>query len=68
MNDYGKFMTYMDMDDTLTNYAMKDVELTGRLHDMMRDLVTEYDNVSMDDWFEDEPIVEKKIPEFNFVK
>jgi hypothetical protein len=68
MNDYGKFMTYMDMDDTLTNYSMKDVELTGRLHDMMRDLVTEYDNVSMDDWFEDEPLVEKKIPEFNFVK
>jgi hypothetical protein len=59
MNDYGKFITYMDM-----NYSMEDVELNN----MMRDLVTEYDNVSMDDWFEDEPLVEKKIPEFNFVK
>ena len=59
MNDYGKFITYMDM-----NYSMEDVELNN----MMRDLVTDYDNVSMDDWFEDEPLVEKKIPEFNFVK
>jgi|TARA_R110002126_G_scaffold241668_1_gene385045 hypothetical protein len=59
MDDYGKFITYMDM-----NYSISDVEL----NDMMRDLVTEYDNVSMDDWFEDEPLVEKKIPEFNFVK
>lgn len=68
MNDYGKYMTYLDMDDTLMNYSIKDIELTGRLHEFMKDLITDYDNVTMDDWFEDEPIVEKKIPEFNFVK
>ena len=67
MNDYGKFITYMDM-----NYSMEDVELNNMIKywekRTMRDLVTEYDNVSMDDWFEDEPLVEKKIPEINFVK
>ena len=58
----------MDIDDTLINYSIKDVELTNRLHEVLGDLLTEYNNVTMDDWFEDEPIVEKKIPEFNFVK
>lgn len=62
MNDYGKFMTYFD--ETM-NYKL---DVSEDYFDIMRNLVTEYDNVSMDDWFEDEPIIEKKIPEFNFVK
>jgi len=33
----------------------------------IKNLIELYDNVSMEDWFEDETLVEKSIPEFNFV-
>ena len=63
MNDYGKYMTYFE--DINSTYKL---DVSDDYFAIMRNLVNDYDNVSMDDWFEDEPIVEKKIPEFNFVK
>jgi hypothetical protein len=62
MND--KWMSYRDISDVYMDYSIGDDDI----YEIMNSLVKDYDNITMDDWFEDEPIVEKKIPEFNFVK
>ena len=66
MND--KWMTYRGISDMYMDYNTTDVKLTDDIYEIMNSLIKDYDEVPMDDWFEDEPIVEKKIPEFNFVK
>jgi hypothetical protein len=64
MNDYGKCInTYFGIADKFVDFSM------GNLGDKnIEDLMKMYLDFSHDDIFEDEPIVEKKIPEFNFVK
>lgn len=62
MNDYF----YKDITNMYIDYNMSDIDF---LKDKtIKDLLDIYLNYSHDDFFEDEPIVEKKIPEFNFVK
>jgi len=67
-----KWMSYENVLDVYTDYFISDSNMTLNLgddmHHTLRNLIRDYDNITMDDWFEDEPIVEKKIPEFNFVK
>lgn len=61
MNDY-----YRDISDMYVDYNTGDVEFLN--NKTMRELLDTYLENSHDDFFEDEQIVEKKVPEFNFVK
>ncbi len=61
MGDY-----YRDISDMYVDYNMGDVEFLNSK--IMRELLDTYLENSHDDFFEDEQIVEKKVPEFNFVK
>jgi hypothetical protein len=51
-------------------YNMSDIEFMYDMKnsELIKELYEAYEKVTMDDWFEDESIVEKKVPEFNFVK
>jgi hypothetical protein len=62
MNDYGHI--YYDIETVGLDY---EYIVTESHVETLKQLMEEYDKVSMEDWFEDEQIVEKKIPEFNFV-
>ena len=62
MGDYF----YKDISDMYLDYNMNDINF---LNDkVLKELLDTYLTYSHDDFFEDEQIVEKKIPEFNFVK
>jgi hypothetical protein len=65
MNDYG----YMGRESRYVEYNMSDVEFMYDMRDsrLIRELYEAYEKVTMEDWFEDKAIVEKNIPEFNFV-
>lgn len=62
MNDYEKYLTY-DME--VLDYS--NYEVGDRYYDIIKNIIESYDKVSMEEWFEDKTIVEKSIPEFNFV-
>jgi hypothetical protein len=61
---------HIDIDDVLKDFEFSNgyigtyTNYWGFTKDELKNI---YDNVSMDDWFEDKQIVEKKIPEFSFV-
>lgn len=63
MNDYEKYL-HFDIETVMSDYEYVVSESHLRT---IKDLMDLYNNVSMEDWFEDKPIVEKSIPEFNFV-
>ena len=63
MNNYEKYL-HFDMETVMSDYQYM---VTESHIGTIKQLVELYDTVSMDDWFEDKPIVEKSIPEFNFV-
>jgi hypothetical protein len=63
MNDYERYL-HFDIETVMSDYEY----VINESHmETLKQLISEYDKVSMDDWFEDKPIVEKSIPEFNFV-
>lgn len=63
MNDYF----YKDISDMYLGYnILYDINFLN--DNVLKELLDTYLTYSHDDFFEDEQIVEKKIPEFNFVK
>lgn len=63
MNDYEKYL-HFDIETVMSEYEYM---VTDSHVKTIKNLIELYDNVSMEDWFEDETLVEKSIPEFNFV-
>lgn len=63
MNDYETYLNF-DIESVLSdyNYVIKESNV-----DTIKQLIELYDKVTLDEWFEDDSIVDKSIPEFNFV-
>ena len=62
MNDYGKYL-HFDIENIMSDYEY----VINESHMItIKELWDEYNKLTLSDWFEDKPIVEKSIPKFNF--
>ncbi len=67
MNDYDNRYLHFDIETLMSDYDYVVKESHMDALKVVREFMSECEKNTMEDWFEDKTIVDKSIPEFNFV-